>query len=139
MRARTAGLFGSALVLAAALVIVFATGGNAAGNRICPVKGPSCITTAILQNYAAVGSQGLAKATFTNQSNSSTNHTTVAVNLPAGTHATAISSVPSADCSTATVSCNFGHLAGPSTVKVFAIFAADSAAGGVTITSTVSF
>jgi hypothetical protein len=126
-------------VLGAALVIVFATGGSAAGIKICPAKGTSCITASAFPNFVAVGSNGLAIAKFTNQSSSTTNHTIVAVNLPASVQAAAISSTPVTTCSTATVSCDFGSLPGHSAVKVFVQFTGVTAATGATVTGTVSF
>src|SRR4029078_5688095 len=119
-----------------ALVIVFATGGNAAGIRICPAKGPSCISSAVFPNFVAVGTQGLAIANFTNQANSSTNHTVVGVSLPPEASAVAISSTPAATCSVANASCHFGGLPGHSAVKVFVIFSGDAAASNTSVTGT---
>jgi hypothetical protein len=137
---RSVALFGSALLLALGLVVVFATGGNAASGAICPSTGPSCIDVSLFPRYLAVGSNGLAIAKFTNEAGATATHTVVAVMLPTGTSAAALSSVPAASCSTDTVSCSFGNVTGGSTVKVYVQFTADSASSApATATAQVSF
>jgi hypothetical protein len=128
------------LVLSACLLVVFASRGSAASGSICPPTGTPCINVSLFPGFVAVGSNGLAVAKFTNEGGATATHTVVSVQLPSGTSAAAISSVPAAACSTSTVSCSFGNVKGGSQVKVFVQFTATAPSSGpVTATATVSF
>src|SRR5262245_4002410 len=115
------------LALAGCLLVVFASRGSAASGSICPPTGTPCITASLFPGFVAVGSNGLAAAKFTNEGTATATHTVVSVQLPTGTSAAAVSSVPAASCSTTTVSCSFGNVTGGSLVKVFVQFTATAA------------
>jgi Domain of unknown function DUF11 len=128
------------LGLGACLLVVFASRGSAASGSICPPTGTPCINAMLFPGYVAVGSNGLAAAKFTNEGTATATHTVVSVQLPSGTSAAAVSSVPAADCSTSTVSCSFGNVKAGSLVKVFVQFTATAASSDpVTATAQVSF
>jgi hypothetical protein len=137
-RSRALVLIG--LGFAACLLAVFASRGTAASGSVCPPSGPSCINISLFPRFVAVGKIGLGVAKFTNEGPATATHTVVSVQLPAGTSASAISSVPAATCSTSTVSCSFGNVSGGSSVKVFVQFTATAPSSGtVTATAQVSF
>jgi hypothetical protein len=137
-RSRTLVLL--AVGLAAGLLVVFATRGNAASGSICPPTGTPCINISLFPRFVAVDSNGLAAAKFRNEGTATATHTVVAVQLPAGTTAAAVSSVPAATCTVGAVSCSFGNVKAGELVKVFVQFTATAAsAGPVTATARVSF
>jgi hypothetical protein len=117
----------AALVVAVIAAIFLAARGGAAGIRICPASGPSCLTASLLPGTLRVGGTGVLVARFTNEANSTATHTLIKITLPGGTTATGISSSPAATCVLSTLSCNFGNVKGHQMVKVFVQFTVQSA------------
>lgn len=118
---------------AAAVLLAFATGGNAASSNACTQFSPAganCVVVSVAPIVLSANKTGLVAVKFKNVFNKATaTHTVVRMALPTGTAATAVSSSPAATCSQQTVSCSFGSVPGGATVVMYVQFTTSLPAG----------
>jgi hypothetical protein len=94
-------VLGLAAGVSAAVVLAFATGGNAASSKACTQSGSTanCVVVSVAPIVLSTNKTGLAAVKFKNVFNKATaTHTVVSLALPSGTTATEVSSSPAALC-----------------------------------------
>jgi hypothetical protein len=120
------GIVALAAATTAALLLAFASGGNAASAKTCTQLSSTkanCLDVFVAPNVLSSNQTGLFVAKFKNAfANATATHTVVAAIMPTGATATSLSSSAPATCSLQSVSCNFGSVPGGATVALYVQF-----------------